>query len=426
MSGTTSYPELWLARRSQIVIAALAVFTAMDINVVSLLLEPIKHDLGLSDVEVGLANASALYVGFGLLSIPMGLLADRLQRVRLLVAAAILWCLGLVLTALSHGLAMLMAGKFILGVANAMTQPAGMSLLTDYFAPKHRGMAMASYGVGQVVGGAAAIMIGGFGLGFLTHISATHPTALFHIAPWRSVSLAFSLCGVAILPFLLTMPEPARQDVRESGTGAIAELWAYRGYLLPLIGVQAFPAGAAVGIMNWIPTALERIYRQAPSDFAGWYSTVSLVSGIGGILLAGHIVPKWIRNGRMILPGIVAAGIFAVTSFMALMPNVVLFALCYVAFSIAYVATSGITILSIGYRMPNELRGAGIAISAVAVSVTSAIGAPLIAWVSDLLGGGAQIGQGMVIIGLAGGILSMVSVIGLPRSKLQPAADSAP
>jgi hypothetical protein len=95
-----------------------------------------------------------------------------------------------------------------------------------------------------------------------------------------------------------------------------------------------------------------------------------------------------------------------------------LFALCYVMLTVAYLFAAGITVLSIAYRIPNELRGAALAISAVAVSITGAMGAPLMAWASDLRGGGVMIGQGMAVVGVAGALLSALSVISLPRRRL--------
>lgn len=421
MSHTISYPELHEARRGQIIIASLAFVATMDTNVVSLLLEPIKHDLGLSDVQVGIANSSALYGAYALLSIPMGLLADRTSRVRMLISAAILWCVGLVITGFSHSLGMLVMGKTILGVANAITAPASLSLLSDYFAPDRRGMAMSSYGVGQVTGGAAAIIVGGFGLSLLTDISVNDPGALFGIAPWRCVSLFFGVVIFVMLPWLITMREPARQDVKDRTSNIVSELWNFRGLLFPLIAGQAFVAGAAIGIMNWIPVALQRIYGLETSAFAGWYSALSLTAGVIGLVAAGKLVQTLHSTRvRLTLFAAGAALVSAITSSMALMPSPRLFGLMFLLFNIAYTLAAGIAVILIGYRIPNELRGAAISLSAVGVSIAGAAGAPLMAWVSDSFGGGSAIGTGMAAIGAGGGLLSMLSFLSAKRSDASP------
>ncbi|MGN6821049.1 MAG: MFS transporter [Sphingomonas sp.] len=400
-----AYPGLGEARLSQIVLMAIALFTAMDIYVVSLLIEPIKHDLGLTDVEVGFANTTTLYAAYGLLCIPMGVLVDRLRRVRMLAVALTLWCGGLAVTGLSSGLAMLVAGKIMLGAANAITVPAAMSLFSDYFAPERRSMAISSYGMGQVLGQAAAILIGGWGFGALTGLSASDPRALFGLAPWRCVSLLFALGGLAILPFLLRLREPARQEVRAVNGGSVRELWAYRGFLLPLFVGTACIAGAGTGVMAWIPPVLTRVYGQQPGDFAGWFGAVALISGLGGFFLAGRvatIIERRSGRGRLAWPAMVAALCCAPATLMAVMPSLPLFALWVTIFTIGYAVALAITIIALNFGVPNELRGAAIGINVVAISIAGALAGPLVAFVGEIAGG---LG---VAIALVGGPLSLI------------------
>lgn len=395
------YPGLAQARFSQIVLMAIALFTAMDVYVVSLLIEPIKHDLGLTDVQVGFANTTTLYAAYGLLCIPMGLLVDRWNRVRMLAAALILWCAGLAVTGLSSGLAVLVAGKLILGAANAITVPAAMSLFSDYFVPERRSMAISSFGMGQVLGQAAAILAGGWGFGALTGLAAADPDALFGLAPWRVVSLLFALGGLAILPFLLRMREPARQEVRQARGGSLGELWAYRGFLLPLFIGSACMAGATTGVLAWIPPALTRIYGQQPGDFAGWFGAVSLAAGLGGMFLAGQaatIIHRRSGRGRLAWPAAIAALCCAPASLMAVMPSLPLFALCVAVFTVCCAVGAAISIIALNFGVPNELRGAAIGINVVAVSIAGAFAAPLVAWVGGMEGVGG-LGPAMALVG---------------------------
>lgn len=400
--GTSRYPGMHRARYAQIVLALIAFFTAMDIYVVSLLIEPIKHELGLTDVQVGLANTTMLYGAYALFCVPMGMLADRFHRVKMLLVAMLFWCGGLALTGLSSGLPMLVASKALLGLANAITLPASMSLLADYFAPERRAMATSTYGIGQGMGQAGAILVGGAGLGALTTLAAMRPDALFGLTPWRVVSLAFAAGGAVIVPLLLTVREPPRVEVRRKGGGTFREIGDFGKFLVPLLGGTMFLSGMSTGVMTWIPPALTRIYGQQPAAFAGWFSAVTLVSSLAGLLAGGKLSEMFFRRGgrgEVMRPAAVAALLCVPASFMAVMPSLVGFAVCVALFTIAYAIAISIPVIAINFRIPNELRGMVMGLYVVTVALAGAAAAPLVALTGKALGGDAMVGEAMAAIG---------------------------
>jgi MFS family permease len=415
--GPQAWPSLRRARYAQALLVAVAFFTAMDIYVISLLVEPIKQDLGLTDVEVGLANTSTLYVAYALFCIPAGMLVDRVNRVRMLVGAMVLWCLGLVLTGLSSGLPLLAASKVVLGLANAITLPAAMSLMADHFAPERRAMATSTYGAGQGLGQAGAVFVGGLGLGALARLDASQPDALFGLAPWRVLSLAFAVAGILLLPFLARLREPARMEVRDD-KARFAELWDHRRFLLPLLGGTMFLSGMSTAILSWIPPALTRLYGQQPADFAGWFGAVSLVAGLGGILAGGKLVQLFYRRGgrgRVMRPAAGAALLCAPAACLALTPNLFWFAAGAALFIVAYAIAISIPVIAINFRIPNELRGLVMGLYVVTVALAGAVSGPLVAVASGLLGGDAMLGHGMALVGAPFAILAALCFWGTSR-----------
>lgn len=427
MSAETSppaYPSLRRARYAQAIIVAIAFFTAMDIYVISLLVEPIKHELALTDVEVGLANTSVLYGAYALFCIPMGLLVDRSNRVRMLVVAMILWCLGLLLTALSKGLWLLVASKAVLGIANAITLPAAMSLLADYFAPERRAMATTSYGLGQGIGQAGAIFIGGLGLGALTHMAAGGAELPFGLTPWRMVSLGFAAGGILLVPAILSLREPHRMEVQQAGGGSIRELWAFRGFLVPLLAGTTFLSGMSTGVMSWMPPALTRIYGQQPGDFAGWFGAVSLVAVLAGMLAGGRLSEYFRRRegrGSVMWPAACAALLCVPGSFVAMMPDLLWFAAAAIVFTIAFAVAITIPMIAINFRIPNELRGAVMGLYIVTVSLGGAVASPLVAMASGGLGGDAMLGHGMAIVGAPAALMAAACFWWASRGAATPA-----
>ncbi|HEY0596182.1 MFS transporter [Sphingopyxis sp.] len=422
MSADTSlpaYPSPRRARYSQAIIVAIAFFTAMDIYIISLLVEPIKHELALTDVQVGLANTTVLYGAYALFCIPMGLLVDRSNRVRMLAAAMLLWCVGLLLTALSKGLWLLVASKAVLGIANAITLPACMSLLADYFPPGRRAMATTSYGIGQGIGQAGAIFIGGLGLGALTQLAAGGSDLLFGLTPWRLVSLGFAIAGILLVPAVLSLREPVRMEVEQQGGGSARELWAYRGFLVPLLAGTTFLSGMSTGILSWMPPALTRIYGQEPGDFATWFGTVSLVSVLAGMVAGGRLSEYFRQRegrGSVMRPAAFAALLCVPASFVAMMPDLVWFAAAAIVFTIAFAVAITIPMIAINFRIPNELRGAVMGLYIVTVSLGGAAAAPLVAMASAAFGGDAMLGQGMAAVGAPFALLAALAFWWASRS----------
>ena len=402
----------------------MAFFTAMDIYLISLLVEPIKQELALTDVEVGLANSSTLYLAYAVFCVPAGILVDRANRVRMLAGAILLWCLGLVLTGLSSGIALLAGSKLVLGLANAISLPAAMSLLADHFAPGRRAMATASYGIGQGMGQAGAIFVGGLGLGALTDYAGSHPDALFGLAPWRVVSLAFAAGGLLLLPLLLTLREPARMERREEGA-RFGELWDYRTFLGPLLAGTMCLSGMSTAILSWIPPALTRLYGQQPGEFAGWFGLVSLTAGIAGLLGGGLLVRATYRrggDGRLMRPAAIGALLCAPASCVALTPDAGWFAATTALFIIAYAIAISIPVIAITFRIPNELRGLAMGLYVVTVALAGAVSGPLVAVASGLLGGEAMLGWGMALVGAPFALLAAAAFASISRPSPAPAA----
>ncbi|MDZ3833109.1 MAG: MFS transporter [Sphingopyxis sp.] len=398
------YPARGRARFAQAVLVVIAIVTAMDVHVSKLLLEPMKAELGLSDAQAGFINVTASSLAYALCAIPAGLLADRLNRVRLLLFAMLLWAVGLGSVALSGGLAVLLLGKFILGAALALTYTSAMSLFSDYFSPDRRATATASFPVGQTLGGAGAVLVGGLGLSALTGMVVSEPVFLQPLTPWRGVTLVFGVCSLLLVPLLLTVREPPRME-RSAAKGAkkFRILWDRRAELLPLYGGMMFLSGLASGVMVWSVPALMRLYGQSPADLATWLAPLSLVVGIAGMIVGGRLVQARVRTGDMrelLAPAITAALVGSIGNFMAVMPNVIGFAFLLTLSNFTYAIAISVPVIAINYRIPNDLRGLAMAGYVVLFAIVGGIAAPMVGAATSAFGGDHMLGAGILSVGL--------------------------
>lgn len=405
------YPPLRQARYAQYVLGMIALLATMDAGIVALLLEPMKQDLGLTDMQAGLASATSYSAAYGLMSVPMGLLVDRTNRVRLVFLAMFLWCTSLVLAASASGFWTLALSKIVMGTATAALLPAALSLFGDYFAPDRRASASATYPFGSILGGAAAVLVGGLGFNALTTIHAANAHALAGLTPWRAV---FALAAVGALPIIgliLFMREPRRMEMGMPGGGSWHALWMHRSYLVPLLAGVGLLSGLSTCITTWAAPALMRLYGQQPGDFAGWYAAVTLGSGILGVAASGQLVSWAQRNGdyrAIMVPAAVAALFCAPATTMAMAPDVRLFAVAMTLFQLAYSVAIVVPVISINFRVPNELRGRTFGLYVISSAIGSSLSAPAVAALSRAMGGEAMLGRAMAGVGVPLALLSAI------------------
>lgn len=403
------YPSLRRARYAQCVLGLVALLLAMDAGIVALLLEPIKLDLGLTDVQAGIANSSSYALAYGVLSVPMGLLVDRTSRIRLLILAMLLWCASLGLATFATGFWTLALAKALMGCATAASLPAALSLFGDYFAPDRRAAATTTYPLGSILGGAAAVLVGGLGFAALSNLYAADPHALAGLTPWRAVFALAAITALPVLGLILMMREPKRMEVREQGGGTWRELWTYRGFLVPLLAGVGLLTGMSTSIATWAAPALMRLYHQQPGDFAGWYAAVILGSGGVGVAASGQLVSWAQRNGgysAVMIPAAIGALVCAPASAMGMAPGVSLFAGALTVFQLAVSVAIVVPVIAINFLIPNELRGRAFGLYIISGAIGSSLSAPAVAALSGLLGGEHMLGYAMAGVGAPMAVLA--------------------
>ena len=229
--------------------------------------EGAKAELRLSDTQMGLIQGVGAAVPLVLFSIPIGILVDRFNRIRLLILMAAIWSAGTALTAVASGPAMLMAARVLVGMGAGGGLTAALSLGADLCPPDQRGRAMLIVSMGKSLGIALGFAAAGTLFGVFTR------QAIDGFAPWRSVHIALAVASAALVLPLLILREPARQEV-EASTHApfrviFAELWSRRAFLLPLFIGQVTVVMADNAALVWASPILSRNYGLRPDQFAG-------------------------------------------------------------------------------------------------------------------------------------------------------------
>jgi MFS family permease len=182
----------------------------MAIYMFNALQESAKAELRLSDFDMSLIQGTAIAVPLSLFAIPFGALADRTNRMRLLIVMMLVLAVSTAATAYAPSLWLMFAARVVAATAASAILTIVISLAADFSAMIHRGRAMLVVNVGKILGTAAAFAIGA---ALTTHFSTSGVPRWFATTePWRASYITIALTAVGFALVLLPLGEPARPE----------------------------------------------------------------------------------------------------------------------------------------------------------------------------------------------------------------------
>jgi MFS family permease len=421
------YPRRSYAWCVVAILIGTAIISYTDRQVLSLLVDPVRRDLGISDTQISLLLGTAFAVVYGIAGIPFGLLADRASRRNLIFFGVLVWSGGTVACGYSHSFGQLFAARIVVGLGESVLSPAAISLISDYFPPSRRGLAVGSFLSGIAIGIGASILIGG-GVLQLVETGAFAGTPLAAIVPWRLVLLLIGAPGFAWSLAILLIREPVRRAVEtramsDAGT-TTRRATVYALATIYLVVATASLVDNAVGA--WAPTLLIRTFSRDPAQVGLQLGLLLTVAFGGGVLLGGWLSDfvgsggRWLRKLGVCL--VASLAILPVSSAInASQVNVVLTAVPL------YFALSGI-VTACGFSaildaVPNRRRGFAMAVSFfLNVAVGAGLGPTSVALASEyVFGAAAGLGPAIALTAGAGYLLAAVALL-LTLTALRPRA----
>lgn len=272
------------------------VLNFLDRQLLSILAKPIQDDLGLADGQLGLISGLYFAVFYCVLAIPVGWLADRSNRVRVLSLACALWSAATVACGLASSYPQLVAARMAVGVGEAGGVPPSYAIVSDYFAPGTRGTALSIFNLGPPIGQA-------LGVAFGASIAAAYD--------WRAAFVILGAVGiVAALIVLAFVREPVRGglDPRPAGEHAIAsakaEFWptCRRFFADPVLLWVSLACGATqfvtYAVLNFTTLFLMREKGMTLEEIAIYYA---LLIGIGigaGMYVSGRLIDRFASRSK--------------------------------------------------------------------------------------------------------------------------------
>lgn len=435
----TAYPPRSVAWYAVFVLAFMYWVSILDRFIISLLVDPIKRDLGISDVQFGMLNGLAFALTFCLFGLVLGTLADRVSRRWVIYAGVSVWSLATAACGLAQQFWHLLLARVGVGVGEAALNPSATSMIADLFPRERLTTAMAIYGLGATVGAGCAYFFGGMIVDLVSHTDAIVIPVLGALRSWQAVFLIVGVPGVLFALLIFTVPEPLRRGQRKRDQ-SLSWPKAY-GDLLKFIGSRrrffrchyiafAFASSVVAGCGIWYPAHMGRTFGWSASHIGLALGVTLTAAAILSQVVTGRVVDAMFRRGvrdaqlRWYAGCLTAAtpvGIVATTS-----ANPWVFIICIGMFLtlISSLPTCAATALNL--VTPNELRGTGIAFwTATSGLVGSASGPMLIAMFSEqLFTGPSGIGFGMAtLMGICCPIAAVFLALGF-RAMREAVADA--
>ena len=284
------------------VLTAANSFAFLDRQVLGLLIEPIRADLGLTDTQISVLIGFAFAIFYSLFGIPIGRLVDARSR-RVIIAVGIAaWSLATAACGLARSFWTLFLGRIGVGAGEATLGPAAMSMISDLFPPERRGTAIAVFITGAAIGSGFATVLAATVFDVLEGFTEIALPLVGTVRPWQVVFFVVGLPGLLVAGIALAMREPSRGD--DAGTEGIPlpEVWAHvreHAVLIActLIGFSIL-AIKSYGIAAWVPTFFVRTHGWSVGQAGIYFGLTLAITATVGAIIGGRL-SDWLASRGM-------------------------------------------------------------------------------------------------------------------------------
>lgn len=416
------------------VLMVVYIFSFMDRQILNLLVDPIKNDLGITDTQVSYLGGLAFALLYTIAGIPIGRLADSKNRTFIIAFGLAFWSFCTMLCGVATRYFWFFLARMGVGVGEATLSPSAYSMISDLFRPSRLALAISIYAAGIYIGSGLSLMVGGGVIAWAEGIENPSLPLIGEVAAWQMVFFLVGLPGLLFTLVVLMVKEPIRRGLKkvenEEPVRSVPFLQVFsyigsnwRTFLYHNVGF-AFCSFISYGASYWIPSFLIRVHEMSRPEAGFWYGGVVLVFGTMGIIFGGWLADRLAKKGykdSKMRVGLIAAVLHIPFGILyPLLPSWewVVLVLCPSVFTVAM--PFGVAPAAIQEMMPNRMRAQA---SAVYLFVLNLIGLGLgpsaVAWCTDYIyEDPMQVGMSLLWVStLFGVVASILLYLGMRHFK---------
>ena len=386
---SSSYPSSFAAWYSVSVLMLMYIFSFIDRTTISLIVEPMKRDLHISDTQIGMLQGLAFALLYTFLGLPIARLSDRHSRRAIIAGGVFIWSIMATLCGLARSALQLFIARIGVGVGEAALSPAAYSIITDSFPRSKLGSAFGVYNIGITIGAGVAFLVGGIVVAAVSHAGATYTLPLLgEVRAWQMVFIVTGAPGIVLPLLLLTFREPARRGILRSAPAApaaalprpplrevLSYVWLNRNFYCLHFVALALLALCGYAVAAWLPTSIVRAYGVSAGQVGKVLGVSTILMNSTGMLLAGILCDRLTRKGHKDAPIVVAlisaCGILVFAGLPTVMPTVTLVWVAIFVSGLSFNAYNGVGPQAVNQVTPNQYRAQ---VSAVYLFVVNALG----------------------------------------------------
>lgn len=352
------------------VLTLMYVFSFIDRQIFSLIVGPLRRDLGISDTQVSVLQGFSFALFYTVCGIPLGRLADKYNRRGLIACGLVAWSAFTSMCGLAKSFGQMLFWRMGVGVGEAALSPAAYSIITDDFPKEKLATAISVYSMGIYIGSGLSFLLGGIVVRFASAKDLWMLPLVGGVRPWQMIFLAVGIPGLIATLLLLTIKEPLRRGVTALNKASASESMAYifknKGTFLchnagfGLLSLVSYASAA------WVPEFFRRVYHWDIPKIGLVYGSMVGVFGVLGIVGAGRIADAVRARGTLqanMLVGVCIALAWIPVHFLLFLAPSAGWAVVWLAPACVFAAAPfGIAPAAIQQMMPAAMRGQASAV----------------------------------------------------------------
>jgi MFS family permease len=363
------------------------VLSYLDRQILYLMVGPIRKDLHINDFEFSLMSGAAFGIFYTFMGLPIGLLADRWNRKKLIAMGITAWSIMTACCGLAQNYGQLFLARIGVGVGEATLSPSAYSFLSDSFDKVRLPRAMSVYALGLFIGAGLALIIGGEVVGAVDQWGAVTLPVVGELRSWHLVFLIIGAPGLLVALWVSTLREPARTGVTEVPRSEypLSQLF---GFIAdkPLMAISLFLGAALFSAQayadSWYPTLFMRLWGWKVQNAGQIVGASSLIAGPIGMLFAGWLASRWVAQGKvdacLRLQAWAALGITLPAVLLPIAPNATIMALLLFPFKFFIGFTPVLIPSALQMVAPNQIRAQLGAVFLFATGLVGVTGGPIL------------------------------------------------
>jgi MFS family permease len=340
-------------------------FAICDRAILSLLVQPIKTDLGLTDAQIGLLQGLAFAICYTSFGLALGFIADRTDRRMLFSASIAVWSIATIACGLSTSFVSMFVSRIFVGLGEACLLPVAGSLIADYLPPASRARAYGLLLLGGTFGTIGGQLVGGHAIAIAALVRAFSPTSIDVLHDWQIAFLVVGAPGILVaVAFALSVREPVRRERAGLAGASLRAVFAHarlnRLAYATLLGAAALNVLCIYAQIAWVPSFLIRSYGWTPENVS-LFLIPGAIAGVTSSVSVGWIMARLLARGYSDAPLIVVLGHAAITFVFGTLTFAGTGAwatgLFYVLLSLGANWSTSAALMGVAQITPNELRG---------------------------------------------------------------------